>query len=93
MAFHLLFLSALLTLSSGDLFRVDPPCFAQAGALPFPKSYVVYHLAETEKIAVDGHLDETAWSGVPWTDRFIGKKRKIVKEEEMTPRDLRHSGQ
>ncbi|XP_065836793.1 uncharacterized protein, partial [Oscarella lobularis] len=71
MAFHLLFLSALLALSSGDLFRVDPPCFTQAGALPFPKSYVVYHLAETEKIAVDGHLDETAWSGVPWTDRFI----------------------
>ena len=53
----------LLGLSSAD------PC-----VLPFPKSYVAYHLDPNESLEVDGKLEEDAWLEVAWTDPFIGTK-------------------
>lgn len=41
--------------------------------LPFPRSYVVYHLDEQESIDVDGKLDDKAWNCVSWTEDFIGE--------------------
>jgi hypothetical protein len=46
-------------------FPPDPKC-----SLPFPKSYVVYHLSLGEEITVDGKLDEKAWEEVDWTQTF-----------------------
>ena len=40
--------------------------------LPFPRSYVVYHLGEQETIDIDGKLDDKAWALVSWTEDFIG---------------------
>lgn len=39
--------------------------------LPFPRSYVVYHLGEQETIDIDGKLDDKAWALVSWTEDFI----------------------
>ena len=41
--------------------------------LPFPRSYVVYHLSDREVIDVDGKLDDSAWDSVSCTEDFIGK--------------------
>ncbi|CAH1789661.1 unnamed protein product [Owenia fusiformis] len=45
-------------------------CDAIACDLPYPKSYIAYHL-RGEKITTDGRLEERAWLEVPWTDAFI----------------------
>ena len=47
-------------------------CFPSECVLPFPRSYVVYHLDEQESIDVDGKLDDEAWTRVSWTEDFIG---------------------
>lgn len=47
-------------------------CYPSECVLPFPRSYVVYHLGEQESIDVDGKLDDKAWSRVSWTEDFIG---------------------
>lgn len=46
-------------------------CFPSECVLPFPRSYVVYHLDEQESIDVDGKLDDKAWTRVSWTEDFI----------------------
>ena len=53
-------------------FPPDPKC-----SLPFPKSYVVYHLSLGEEITVDGKLDEKAWEEVDWTQTFTGSVPSI----------------
>ena len=47
-------------------------CFPSDCVLPFPRSYVVYHLDEQESIDVDGKLEDKAWTRVSWTEDFIG---------------------
>lgn len=53
-------------------FSVHVNCFSSECVLPFPRSYVVYHLSEQESIEIDGKLDEKAWEHVSWTEDFIG---------------------
>ena len=48
-------------------------CYPSECVLPFPRSYVVYHLDEQESIDVDGKLDDKAWNRVSRTEDFIGK--------------------
>ena len=48
-------------------------CYPSECVLPFPRSYVVYHLSDHEAIKVDGKLDDEAWHSVSWTEDFIGK--------------------
>ena len=45
--------------------------------LPFPRSYVVYHLNEQEAIYVDGKLNDEAWKIVSWTEDFIGNSAEL----------------
>ncbi|XP_072030981.1 uncharacterized protein [Amphiura filiformis] len=40
-------------------------------ALPFPKSYIAYHLDPDERIDIDGKLNEKQWMQVGATDRFV----------------------
>ena len=47
-------------------------CYPVECVLPFPRSYVVYHLDDQESIDVDGKLDDKAWTRVAWTEDFIG---------------------
>ena len=56
-----------LTLSS------PADCYPSECVVPFPRSYVVYHLSDHEFIKVDGKLDDEAWDSVSWTEDFIGK--------------------
>eukprot|EP00118_Oscarella_pearsei_P009127 m.50743 g.50743 ORF g.50743 m.50743 type:complete len:180 (+) comp34091_c0_seq5:21-560(+) len=61
-----IFFTLSLCVANSSHYR-SPSC----DSLPFPKSYVVYSLAPTEKIVVDGILDEPAWKTVSWTEDFI----------------------
>ena len=54
------------------LFSKHANCYPSECVLPFPRSYVVYHLDKQESIVVDGKLDDKAWSRVSWTEDFIG---------------------
>lgn len=65
-----MFMVVLFTLLTFS-FAVD--CYPSDCVLPFPRSYVVYHLKEQEGIRVDGKVDEEAWDSVSWTEDFIGK--------------------
>ena len=54
-------------------FSLRTDCYPSECTLPFPRSYVVYHLNEHEAIDVDGKLDDEAWDSVSWTEDFIGE--------------------
>ena len=58
---HLLFLS--LSILSG--FAFSQKILIEA----YPKTYVVY--GATEKLSMDGLLDEADWQEVPWTEDFV----------------------
>lgn len=62
----------LLLTSFLVVFSQRANCYPSECVLPFPRSYVVYHLDEQESIDVDGKLDDKAWAHVSWTEDFIG---------------------
>ncbi|MEM1134703.1 MAG: carbohydrate-binding family 9-like protein [Bacteroidota bacterium] len=43
--------------------------FAQKNNNQLPKSYVCYHT--TEKLQIDGELQEPNWQNTPWTETFV----------------------
>ena len=55
------------------MFFLRTDSYPSECTLPFPRSYVVYHLSDREVIEVDGKLDDSAWDSVSWTEDFIGK--------------------
>lgn len=64
---HFFLLSVLELCQFGSILSYPSEC-----VLPFPRSYVVYHLGEQETIDIDGKLDDKAWALVSWTEDFIG---------------------
>lgn len=64
---HFFLLSVLELCQFGSILSYPAEC-----VLPFPRSYVVYHLGEQETIDIDGKLDDKAWALVSWTEDFIG---------------------
>ena len=79
-----MFMVVLCTLLA---FSLAVDCYPSECVLPFPRSYVVYHLNEQEGIHVDGKLDEEAWDSVSWTEDFIGKicLGRWVRKANVTP--------
>lgn len=63
---HFFLLSVLELCQFGSILSYPAEC-----VLPFPRSYVVYHLGEQETIDIDGKLDDKAWALVSWTEDFI----------------------
>ena len=70
-SFFLILATAIGLASS--VFADNPPSIEGAEcSLPFPRSYVVYHLSKDEKMIIDGKLTEKAWEDVEWTLPFTG---------------------
>lgn len=45
--------------------------YAQVFPIQPPLSYVTYALSGSERIVVDGRLNESAWADVAWTEDFL----------------------
>ena len=47
-----------------------PPPAADAWrfAASYPRQYITYRLQESERITIDGKLDDAAWEAVNWTE-------------------------
>ena len=53
-----------------DAPHPTPPPAADAWrfAASYPRQYITYRLQESERITIDGKLDDAAWEAVNWTE-------------------------
>jgi len=58
----------LLTFSSNSLFGSALDC---SFASTRPRQYLARQLSTADEITIDGHLDENAWTEVPWSEDFV----------------------
>ena len=54
----------------------------------YPAQYVARRLAPSESIAVDGRLDEDAWTTTPWTEGLVDITRHTDEQRDAVPADL-----
>ena len=54
----------------------------------YPAQYVARRLAPSESIAVDGRLDDDAWTTTPWTEGMVDITRHTDEQRDAVPADL-----
>ena len=53
---------------AGAAHPTPPAADAWRFAASYPRQYITYRLQESERITIDGKLDDAAWEAVNWTE-------------------------